>query len=331
MRALVIGGTRFVGAAIVDELANRGAEITLFTRGLTNRELFPGLDHIRGDRATDLERLGNRGFDVVFDSCGYHASQVRPSAALAADKGAFYVFVSTASVYALDADDDVVTEDHALEMPSDMEAEAEEDENYAEGKVRCERTLRDALGDRLAILRPGLVVGPRDYTDRYAYWVWRLGVRGTVLVPGDGTDPMQMIDARDMAAFAVDVGTQGTTGVFNVTGPSDAVTFAELIEHTTPVDREPELCWASHAFLVEHQVEPWRDLPCWLPHDHKSAAVLRLDTRRAQAAGLRTRPWSETAANTRGWMSDRRRQPPFTAGLTVEREHELLTALRVAE
>lgn len=325
MRALVIGGGRFVGAAIIDELGRRGSEVTVFSRGKTNPAWFAGLDWVRGDRATDLGQLGKRRFDVVIDTCGYTPAHVEPAAAIAAAQSAFYVFVSTASVYALDAGIDTVTEEHPLLTP---ESDGADGDSYGVEKVRCEAALREALGERLVILRPGLIVGPRDYTDRYLYWAWRVAQPGPVLVPGDGRDPVQLIDARDFARFAVDVGASATPGTFNVTGPPDGATFAQLIAQTTPPDTALDLVWANAAFLAVHAVSPWQDMPCWLPRDHDQAAILRLDINRALDAGLRTRLLAETATDTRQWMHAAARHPPFSDGLPPGREQSLIAARR---
>lgn len=319
MRALVIGGTRFVGAAIVSELVARGAEVTIFSRGETNPDWFPDLDRVRGDRASDLDRLGDRRFDAVFDSCGYMPEVVSRSADAAGD--GFYVFVSSGSVYARAGGR--LTEDSELaEMDPAHPREAMA--NYGAAKVLCERALAERLGDRLAVLRAGLIAGPNDYMDRYPYWVDRLSRPGPVLCPGDGADPMQLIDARDLARFAVELAAGRTAGRFNTTGPTRPATFADLIEATASADVEP--VWAPAAFLAEHGVAPWTDMPCWLPRDHE-AAILRMDLDRAIAAGLTTRPLAETAADTRAWLEASGRAPPFECGLAAERERELLARL----
>jgi 2'-hydroxyisoflavone reductase len=321
MRALVIGGTRFVGAAIVEELARRGAEVTVFSRGETNPERFAELDRVRGDRMTDLDRLGDRRFDAVFDSCGYVPAAVEASAAIAGD--AFYAFVSSASVYTPGGGP--VSEDAPL-AALDPDQPIDHMANYGAAKALCERALRERLGDRLAILRAGLIAGPGDYMDRFPYWVARLSRPGPVLCPGDGRDPAQLIDARDLARFAVDLAESRTAGCFNTTGPTGgAATFADLIEATTNTTIEP--VWAAASLLAERGVEPWGDMPLWLPGDHEAAGILRLDLGRAADAGLVTRPWAETAADTRAWLETTGRTLPFECGLPADRERELLAEL----
>ena len=322
MRALVIGGTRFVGAAIVDELVARGVETTIFSRGKTNPDRFAELDRVRGDRASDLDRLGGRRFDAVFDSSGYLPEVVGVSAARFAGADTFYVFVSSASVYArsaaarLDETAELVAVDPSLPLSAD--------ENYGAAKALCEQALAAALGDRLAVLRAGLVAGPGDYTDRFPYWVARLERPGPVLCPGDGDDPAQLIDARDLARFAVDLAASRTAGIFNASGPAGPARFADLIAAIAP-DRD-DLVWAPADVLADHQVRPWLDMPCWIPRDHPAAAIVRLDLDRALAAGLAPRPWSDTAAATRTWLEETGRSLPMGYGLAPERERELLAA-----
>lgn len=325
-KVLVLGGTRFVGAAIVDELRQRGADITVMSRGVTNPEMHADLDRVRGDRTTDLGRLGDRQFDVVIDSCGYTPAQIEPAAQLAARQGAFYVFVSSGSVYDLEGHDGSVDEDHPL-MAMDPDHAVDDEANYGAAKVLCEARLREVVGDRLAILRAGLLAGPRDYMDRYPYWVLRLREGGRVLVPGDGDDPAQLIDARDFAGFATDLAGSATPGIFNVTAPVGPASFADLMASTAPADADCELVWAGAEFLAEHEVSPWADMPCWVPRDHRLGAILRMDLSRAIAAGLTTRPWTETAEATHRWMQADGRGRPLDQGLSREREGELLAAL----
>lgn len=324
MRALVIGGTRFVGAAMVDGLVEAGAEVTVFSRGQTNPELLADLDRVRGDRATDLDRLGDRSFDAVFDTCGYLPAAVRPAAERFADSGAFYVFVSSASAYRQSAAASLSEDAELAEL--DPEHAIEAMANYGAAKVLCERLLAGAFSDRLAVLRAGLIAGPRDYTDRFPYWVARHQRPGAILCPGDGSDPAQLIDARDLARFAIDLAAAGRSGTFNCSGPAEAATTADLLEAVAP-ERSGDRVWAPANLLAEHQVSPWQDMPCWLPRDHEASAILRLDLERALAAGLRLRPWSETAADTRAWLARADRPWPMECGLTFERERELLAAL----
>ena len=321
MKALVLGGTRFVGAAIVSELVRRGAEVTLLTRGQTNPERFAELDNVHGDRATDLDRLGDRSFDAVFDSCGYTPDVVASSAAACA--GTFYVFVSSASAYAR-SDAQVLAEDAPLAVPDEAFA-IDAIENYGAAKVLCEAVLSDHFGSALAILRAGLVAGPGDYTDRFPYWVARLSRSGEVLCPGDGLDPTQLIDARDLATFAVDLAESRTGGCFNVSGPAKAATFADLLDAIGGARATRR--WAPAEFLETHNVSPWGDMPCWLPRDHTAAPILRLDLTRALANGLTHRPLAETAADTRAWLEAEQRDVPMLAGLAPERERELLELL----
>lgn len=328
MRALVIGGTRFVGAAIVEELIGRGAEVTVFSRGVTNPERFAELDRVRGDRAADLDRLGDRRFDAVFDSCGYVPDVVGAAADRFADSGCFYVFVSSASAYRSRGTGGYLESDELAEL--DLEHPIDATANYGAAKVLCEQRLAAAFGDRLAVLRAGLIAGVGDYMDRFPYWVWRLGQPGEILCPGDGQDPAQMIDARDLARFAVELATARRPGVFNLTGPAEPATFADLLDAIAVGlgSERRDRVWAPASFLAEREVRPWVDMPCWVPRDHEASAILRVDITRALEAGLTLRPWSETAADTRAWLETENRSWPMDAGVSPERERELLAALR---
>jgi len=323
MRALVLGGTRFVGAAIVDELVRAGVEITIFSRGQTNPDMFPELEHVRGDRSTDLARLGQRRFDLVIDSSGYVPDVVELSAAMAAEQGAFYAFVSTGSVYDLKGLD-VVDEDSPLrDLVPDHPLEAPE--NYGGNKALCEAVLGKVLGDSLVIVRPGLIIGPGDYTERFPYWAFRLATPGPVACPGDGDDPVQMIDVRDHAAFVARLALEKRSGIFNANGPTKRATFSDLVEQVAPDPSALEPIWVPSKELAARDISPWGDMPCWIPRETESGALLRTDLTRAHQAGLKTRPWSETANDTRAWLSESGRSLPFKTGLSAEREKALLT------
>ena len=327
MRALVIGGTRFVGRGIVDALKARGDEITLFSRGRTPNP-YPELDHVVGDRVSDLDRLGDRRFDVILDTCGFVPAQVEPSARLAAEQGAAYVFVSTVSVYDVQGGEPSLGEDAALADPQPDTA-IDDRSNYGAAKVLCERALDGIVGDRVAHVRAGLIVGPWDYTDRYTYWAWRMAQPGPVLCPGDGDDPVQVIDARDLGAFAVHLAATEAWGPFNTVGTHE-MTMRALIAASTPEHVEPELVWVPSEVLEAHGVEAWQHMTAWVPRDHAMGAIARARFDRAVAAGLTTRPLAETAADTRAWLAETGRTLDFaTFGLAPEKEREVLEAVRL--
>jgi 2'-hydroxyisoflavone reductase len=321
-RCLVIGGRQFVGPAIVERCLSAGIEVTLFCRGQTNPSLFDELDVVLGDRVTDLGRLGDRRFDFVIDTCGYRPEVVAISARHLASRADVYVFISTASVYGELAGASRITEDHPVATLGDEPRDAPE--NYGPLKALCEAAVIEAFAAGALILRPGLIAGPRDPTDRFTYWPVRLSRGGRALVPGDGLDPMQVIDVADVAELAVEGGRRQLSGVFNVAGPARPTRFRDFIGEIATVcgGDDLELGWVGTSFLLESDVAPWSDLPCWLPRSSEDGGMLRLDVSRALATGIWSSltPVAELAAKTLAWHGGR----PLRAGLEAARERELL-------
>ena len=276
---------------------------------------------MRGDRATDLDRLEGRRFDAVFDSCGYTPEVVAKSAAIAGEP--FYAFNSSGSVYA-PTDAPVVGEDAGL-MELDPEHPVDDLANYGAAKALCERALAARLGDRLAVLRAGLIAGPGDYMDRFPYWVARLARPGPVLCPGDGGDPAQVIRRpRPRSIRRRPRRVSHRRGVQR--SRSRRAGDDGRADRRDRVRRDRTGVGAAE-FLAEREVSPFADMPLWLPRDHPSASLLRLDPSSAVAAGLTFRPWSETAADTRNWLEAEGRELPFECGLDPDRERRLLAEL----
>ena len=325
MRLLLLGGTVFVGRALAEAALERGHRLTLFNRGRTNPELLPAAEHVRGDRDGGLAVLDGRRFDAVLDTSGYLPRLVAASARLAAGAAERYLFVSTASVYA-DLSATGIAEDARLHQPR-WDTEDVTGESYGPLKVACERAVEEALPRRSLIVRPGLVAGPNDPSDRFTYWPGRIAAGGDVLVPGRPDRRLQLIDARDLAAWMLTMVEAGESGVFNATGPLPPLTMGGLVESCLRVsgsDARP--VWAGDAFLLEHGVEPWSELPLWLPDDEEHRGLAAIDAAAALERGLAFRPIDETVADTLAW--DRERPPgPRRAGMGREREGELLRLL----
>jgi 2'-hydroxyisoflavone reductase len=305
MRLLVLGGTRFVGRAVVDAALSAGHQVTLFNRGYTNPGLYPQLETVIGDRTADLSQLRGRTFDTVVDVAGYDPVVVAISANAFPD--ARYVFVSSVSVY---ADQSVPPVEGAATL---------DDDSYGGRKAACEWVVRQTHGDNALIARPGLIVGPHDPTERFGYWPRRLARGGRVLAPGDPADPVQFVDVRDLARWLV-----GTTaaGVFNVVAPP--LPMADLLaacRTATPA----ELVWVSSQRLLAAGVDPWMGVPLWIGDPAWAAANL-VDASRARAAGLTVRPLAETVADTRAWDVARGGPAPGTDPFPPEREKHLLAA-----
>jgi 2'-hydroxyisoflavone reductase len=325
LRILLLGGTGFLGPAVVRAALERGHRPTLFHRGKTRPGLFPGVEELFGDRDGKLDALRGRQFDAVVDTSGYVPRVVRQSAQLLAAQAARYLFVSSISVYA-----DPIAPGAAEEAPlaalTDLASE-DVGRDYGALKAACERVVKEAFPRGALVVRPGLIAGPGDPTDRFTYWPARLARGGDVLAPGDGTDPTQLVDVRDLGAFFVHLLELQATGTFNATGPARATNLRELLtEVGRAVGSKARLTWVDPGFLEAHDVKPWTDLPAWVPR--ADGGILQVSVARALAAGLSLRPIAETARDTLGWWSaepEERRAKP-RAGLSAAREAEVLAA-----
>lgn len=308
MRLLVLGGTAFLGRAVVEEALERGHEVTLFNRGRTNPELFPEAEKLRGDRDGDLAALAGRSWDAVVDPSGFVPRVVRASAELLADAVEHYTFVSSISVYAsrgrLIKLDDPATEDVQ--------------QHYGGLKVLCERVVGELYPGRSASVRAGLIVGPYDPTGRFTYWPHRIARGGEVLAPGPVERPVQLIDVRDLAAWMLHLGERQVAGTFDATGPATMGTVVDACLRVTRSDAR--ITWVDDAFLLDQGVGEWLELPLWLASpEHRH--LLEADVSDALAAGLRLRPVDETAGAT---LASAR--PVVGVGLAPERERELLVS-----
>ena len=285
MKLLVLGGTVFLGRHVVNEAIDRGHEVTIYSRGL-HGTTHPEAEHVRGDRA-DLTPLKGRSWDAAIDTSGYDGETVKASASL---ELGHYVFVSSCNVYP-DSPDKPVDEDSPT---------WQDGEGYGQGKAAAERAGHEATGGRFATVRAGLIVGPHDNIFRLPWWVSRIMRGGKLPAPGKPENELQIIDARDLARFLVNLAEQRTTGAFNGTGPIGQTTWGELL---AAAGGDAELVWIPDERLKEAKVEEWTELPMWLPAaDYEG--TWRIDTIRAQAAGLTTRPVAETVKDVRTWLEN---------------------------
>ena len=313
MRLVVFGGTKFLGRAVVEAAAAH--DVTIVNRGRTNPELFPDVEKIHLDLAGDLGALRGREWDAAIDLDPTQLPRHTRRRAETVDAG-HYVFVSTISVYADPSSP--IDESSPMLEPPDPEPEAFEMELYGNLKAGSEHAVLDVYGDRAAIARAGLIVGPHDPTDRYTYWPRRLAEGGRVLAPGSSSQPVQLIDARDLGAFLVRLAEDRTGGIFNATGPAEPLTLGETLERSGGGD----LVWVDDDTLLAAGVDPWMELPLWLPGDDY-AGILRADVSRALGAGIAFRPLEETARDTLAWSRASGEQRPT---LSREKERELLEA-----
>ncbi len=322
MRVLVLGGTRFVGRHLVAEALRRGHEVTLFHRGRTRPDPFPQAEHIHGDRDGGLESLRSGTWDAVIDVSGYVPRLVRASAELLAERAGRYLFISTLAVYA-DPRAPGKGEDFPLARPKDPGVEEVTANTYGPLKVLCEMVVREVYGERGLILRPGYIVGPYDHTDRLTAWVRRVGQGGEMLAPGDPEAPLQFIDARDLAVFALDRLEAGDGGVYNVTGPAEPLTWGRFLDACrSALGAETAFIWVSEECLVRHGLGS-QEVPLWLTREYRG--VMQADNSKALAAGLKFRPLEETIRDIAEW--DAREGEP-QLGLPPERERELLDRWR---
>jgi 2'-hydroxyisoflavone reductase len=327
VKLLLLGGTVFLGRHIVEAALGRGHEVTLFNRGQKNPGLFPQLEQLRGNRDGDLTALQGRRWDAVIDPSGYVPRIVRASALLLADAVEHYTFISSISVYAGFA---TLGMDESAPVGR-LEDETVEDVSrfYGPLKALCERAAERAMPGRVLNLRPGLIVGPHDPSDRFTYWPVRVAKGGEVLTPGSPEHLTQIIDVRDLAEWTVCMVEERTTGVYNATGPDDELTMGRLLDACRAVSSSDARCvWVSEQFLLDAGITPWTELPLWVPDNEENAGFSRVDCRKAFAAGLAFRPLADTVRATLAWDATRPVDAPRRNGLKPEREAELLEAWR---
>jgi len=312
VKLLVFGGTKFLGRGVVE--AAGAHDVTLVNRGRTNPDLYPDVETIELDLTADLEPLRGRQWDAAIDMDPTQLPRCTRARAEAVDVG-HYVFVSTISVYSDTSQP--IDESSMLFDPPDPELETFDPEQYGGLKVGSERVVQEVFGERSAIARAGLIVGPHDPTDRFTYWPRRLAEGGAVLAPGDPEQRVQLIDARDLGAFLVRLAEARRGGIFNATGPAEPLTLGETLERIGGADR---LVWVDDQMLLDAGVGPWTELPLWLPGE-EYAGLLQADISRAIAAGLTFRPLEETARDTLEWSLEAGEQRPT---LSREKERELL-------
>jgi 2'-hydroxyisoflavone reductase len=318
MRLLVLGGTVFLGRHVAAEALRRGHEVTLLHRGLHGAEIFPDAEHVLGDRAGDLAPLRGRAWDAAIDTSGYEPADVARSCAL---ELGHLVFVSSCNVYPA-WPEEPVDEDSPVWTEGD---------DYGPLKAECERVAEAAMPGGVASVRTGLICGPHDNIFRLPWWVQRIAAGGDVVAPGDPGRTVQLVDARDLAAWMLDLAERRIAGAFNGTAPLGRTTMREALDAAVEATGSgARLHWVPDDVLAAHEVEPWDELPLWIPHE-AGAGTWAVGTGRAQAAGLRCRPVAETVADTWAWLRDggadaigdwRAENRP--RGLSPERERALL-------
>jgi len=325
MRVLVIGGTVFVGRHIVDAALAAGHEVTRFHRGKTDATPSSPVETIHGDRDGGLHALSGRTWDIVIDTCGYVPRLVRASAEFLKDSVSRYVFVSTVSVYA--GFETIGLQEYAplgeIEGPSTEVVDAK---TYGPLKAHCERAVGDVFGDRCLIVRPGIIVGPHDPTDRFTYWIVRIAEGGHMLGPGKPEAPIQFIDARDLAAWTISMIERDAHGVYHTVGPNEPTTWGSLLFTCCEVaQKRLSVHWLPDGFLLEQGVSGWKDLPLWLPPAEGKQGLFQIDGSRAREAGLITRSTADVVRDTLRWWRERA-GTRLAVGIGRERIAEILRA-----
>lgn len=325
MRVLILGGTVFLGRALVDAAIEREHEVTLFNRGRTNPNLFPGIERLFGNRDSDLAELENRHWDAVIDTSGYVPRVVRKSARLLAREVDHYTFISTLSVYA-NVSEGGIDENAPLAQLADEASEEVTGDSYGPLKALCEREVVEAVTDRALVIRPGLIAGPYDQSDRFTYWAHRIARGGEILAPGRPEREVQFIDVRDLAEWIIRVSESHLSGIYNAVGPAAPLTMKQFLDAgRKELNRYATLTWVDDDFLLKKHIDPWSDLPLWLPDsDRDSNGLFKVLSRKAMAAGLTFRPAETTFKDTLEWDNKRPPNHDWKAGLSIDRENDVI-------
>ena len=327
MNILIIGGTRFVGRHLVDSALAHGHQITLFNRGKSNPDLFPNVETIIGDREQDMDKLSGRTWDAVIDTCGYVPRIVGESGVSLERSVGRYVFISSISVFA-DFTKIGIDESDPVSKIEDDSVEEITGETYGPLKALCEKTILDRYNERGLVVRPGLIVGPNDPTDRFTYWPVRVAKGGDMLVPEKPEVPIQIIDVRDLSDFIIKLIEDDASGIYNATGPDYELTLGTMLDTCKQVSgSDANFHWASVDFLKENNVQEWSDMPVWVPDNEENQGFSRVNISKAIKAGLTFRPIADTVQDTISWANTRPTDYEWRAGLQSKREQELLPLL----
>ena len=333
LRILILGGTGFIGPYQVRYALSRGHKVTTFNRGKTHPGELPGeVEQLIGDRNGQLEALKDRQWDVVIDNPTTLPAWVRDAAQILKGNVDRYVFISTISVYAdtskgVDETAPLAKYDGADPFKETLEAmRASGYKTYGPLKALSEQETEKWFPGKVLIIRPGLIVGPRDETDRFTYWPVRIDRGGDVLAPGMSNDPVQFIDARDLAEWTIRMVENRETGTYNATGPAKSLGIGGMLDGIKrALNANAKFTWVPADFLKQQKVEAWSDMPVWTGEE---SGMARASISRALAKGLTFRPLADTARDTLAWFQSQPqdRQSKMKAGLSPEREAEVLAA-----
>jgi 2'-hydroxyisoflavone reductase len=329
LRILILGGTGFIGPHQVQYALMRGHRVTLFNRGRTNPGLFPGVETLIGDRNGQLQALEGKTWDVVIDNSSSNPEWTRLSAEALVGSVGIYMYVSSRSAYADTSRVPMTSDAPTFTYQTAGVEPGAENLPYGLRKAEAERETQRVFGDRANIVRPGLIIGPGDDTDRFTYWPVRIHRGGEVLAPGDPGDPIQNIDVRDLCEWMIRMAEDGRTGEFNGVGPAIPRPWAEMLYGIRAVTTaETTFTWVPYDFLTEMQIRPYSDMPAWMPPIPGREGFARFDLTPELEAGLTFRPLAVTAKDTLDFHFSRpeERQAELRAGVSAEREAEVLAA-----
>ena len=336
MKILILGGTGFYGPHLVEALVAAKHDVTLFNRGQRNPQLFPNLEKLKGDRYPDkgdgLKSLEGRAFDACIDSSGHYPRHVRATAELLAKNGLkHYVFISSIGVHPMHVFNTLGLDETApvstLDDPA-VETMGEKQENYGALKALCEQAAERAIPGKTTVIRPGLISGPGDGSDRFTYWPVRIDRGGEVLVPNCPESPVQFIDVRDLAEWTVRMVERPRFGTYNATGPRHTLTWRALLYGClAATTSDAHFTWADEKFLEVQGVASWQELTLWVPSYGENWAFLGVSIEKALQAGLTHRPLAVTAIDAIKWFNNERpKDRPVRAGLKPEKEQQVLRA-----
>ena len=327
-KILVLGGTGYIGPHLVENMLSRGHTVTLFNRGQTKPGLFPNVEKLIGDRNTPdgHAALKGRKWDVVYDIPTGTPKWIVDAAAVLKGNVSQYVYVSSTAAYK-DFTASYPDENSPEQIPAPIDGPDAAKAEYGPRKVRCEMLVRDAYGSGATIIRPGLIVGPGDLTDRFTYWPVRIERGGEIMAPGKLDDPAQWIDVRDLTEWMVRLGESGTGGTFNAVGPRTKCGIGELLYGVKACfSNDAHFTWVPQEFLAKNRVRSWAEMPVWSYTGASTVAFSTSVIEKAKAAGLTFRTLEDTVRSAMAWYHSRPadEQEKLRAGISPEREVEVL-------
>ncbi len=319
LKILILGGTHFLGIHLAEEFQERGHELTLFNRGVQNPDLFPDIEKLQGDRDGNLHALEGRHWDAVIDTSGHLPRIVEQSAQVLAGATKHYTFISTIGVYE-NFHKFHIDESYPIAQLREPQSEVITDKTYGALKGLCEAVVQHYFPEQTLIIRPGLIVGPNDPTDRFTYWVKRIAEGGEVLAPAH--QPVQFIDVRDLSKWIVQMVENQATGIYNAAGESLSLELLlQGCQQASP--KKTYVTWVSEEFLLQKSVQDWVELPLWLSNKRQMPGFFHINSQKAIRSGLTLRPLAETIEATLKWDMARD-NVRLQAGLDRSKEKELL-------